>query len=290
MNPHGKEQNWGCATSVGYQSGSGLGGGQALSWQVYSSVAPVVEVQHYCRQLIADLGLCSPWQLCFKPEGVSVKGDNSPAAALHRDELDEGRLQCVCLLTPGAFVGCPGSHKLSLRAADTASGHYHTADEFAQKVLRETPPVTFAAGPGDLFISPRLRPLPPPPFITSSARPAVDRESLVYWEPGPGPRGPWGRTWPLGPRSGFQPGRTWAALGPEIGRSTPSHAALEPEIGCSTLSNAALGPKIGCSTRSNMALWPKIGRSTRSIAALGPGCPSAQGCPGVPVPSSPLAL
>ena len=152
LNPHGEEQRWGCATSIGYQGTSGLGGGQALSHQIYAKVPEVAAVQHYCRQLIAALEGCSPWELCWKPEGASVKGDNSPDAALHRDELDEARLQCVCLLTQGAFVGCPGSHSLLHRASDTSTGHYHTTEEFEQRLHRDAPPITFAAGPGDLFI------------------------------------------------------------------------------------------------------------------------------------------
>jgi len=152
LNPYAEQQRWGCATSIGYQRSSGLGGGQALSHKIYAEVPEVAAVQHYCRQLIATLENCSPWELCWKPEGASIKGDESPAATLHRDEHDEGRLQCVCMLSQGAFVGCPGSHLIALRAVDTDSGHYHTTNAFMEKVRRDAPPITFAASPGDLFI------------------------------------------------------------------------------------------------------------------------------------------
>ena len=110
----------------------------------------VFAVQHYCRQLIAALENCSPWELCWQQEGsLVITSENHPAAKLHRklhaDDEAETRLHCVCLLTQGAFVGCVGSHLLSLRASDTTA-------EFEQRLQRSAPPITFAAGPGDLFI------------------------------------------------------------------------------------------------------------------------------------------
>ena len=54
----------------------------------------------------------SPDDLSWKRDGVSVKGFDAPAAELHRDECDEGRLQCVVMLTNGAFTASPKNHLL----------------------------------------------------------------------------------------------------------------------------------------------------------------------------------
>ena len=81
MNPHAVRQNWLVATSIGYHQG--LGGGQALGWREYAGCPEVAVVQHYPRALLASLQHLSPDDLCWKREGVSVKGFGAPAAAQH---------------------------------------------------------------------------------------------------------------------------------------------------------------------------------------------------------------
>ena len=98
-NPYAKLQKWGVATSIGYQQG--LGSGQALSKQIYAKIPSIAAVQHYPKQFLAHLSKRAPERMCWQPEGVSVKGDGAPAANLHRNEKDEGRNQCIVILTAG---------------------------------------------------------------------------------------------------------------------------------------------------------------------------------------------
>ena len=149
-NPYAKTLKWGCATSTGYMQT--LGGGQALSWQWLAEKPAIAALQHYPQSLLADLQGEHPDDMCWMREGVSVKGVGAPAAELHRDEHDEGRLQCVIMMTQGAFTACPYSHLMPHQSANVRHGHFHMSESFAERVRRECPALDLEAGPGDLYI------------------------------------------------------------------------------------------------------------------------------------------
>ena len=81
-----------------------------------------------------------------------MKGFGAPAAELHRDEYDEGRLQCAIMLTEGAFTACPRSHLLRHQSSDSTDGHYHTTTALKERLQQDAPALEIAAGPGDLYI------------------------------------------------------------------------------------------------------------------------------------------
>ena len=143
-------QLWGVATSTGYMQS--LGVGQALSAKQYAHLPEIACVQHYPKNLLAELQNVHPEDLCWKEEGVSVKGVGSPKAKIHRDEDDEGRLQCVVMLTEGAVTACPKSHLLPHKASNLSSGHFHVEKSFEDHVKRNCGIRDLAAGPGDLYI------------------------------------------------------------------------------------------------------------------------------------------
>ena len=111
-NAYAVEQCWGCFTSRGYQQRLGMG--QALSATVFRNYPSVMACQHYMRQYLAFLHGCCPEAMCWRQEGVSIKGRNQDAAPPHRDPDDLGRYQCVIALAKGAFDVWPQSHTVVL--------------------------------------------------------------------------------------------------------------------------------------------------------------------------------
>ena len=146
FNPYAAKQKWGCITSRGYQKQLGMG--NALSEKVFQQYPSVMACQHYMRHYLALLHNCSPEALCWRPDGVSIKGRCSEHAPPHRDAGDHGRYQCVLALAAGAFDVWPGSHVLEMRGHD----HFHLSQDDLSHLRANSQQLIFACDPGDVLI------------------------------------------------------------------------------------------------------------------------------------------
>ena len=176
-NPYSVEQCWGCFTSRGYQQRLGMG--QALSANVFRQYPTVMACQHYMKQYLAFLHGCCPEALCWRPEGVSIKGRNQDAAPPHRDQDDHGRYQCVIALAKGAFDVWPQSHTVVLNSLQ----HDIEGDDLTYLKSKCTN-LLYAFEPGDTLIflggylihgSPKVLPTDPSPRVVTYAS---------FWPPG----------------------------------------------------------------------------------------------------------
>jgi len=176
-NAYAVEQSWGCFTSRGYQQRLGMG--QALSASVFRHYPSVMACQHYMRQYLAFLHECCPEAMCWRPEGVSIKGRNQDAAPPHRDEQDHGRYQCVIALAKGAFDVWPQSHTVVLNSLQ----HDIEGDDLTY-LKSKCNNLLCACEPGDALIflggsfihgSPKVLPTDPSPRVMTYAS---------FWPPG----------------------------------------------------------------------------------------------------------
>ena len=104
--------------------------------------------QHYLRQYVALLHRRLPEELCWRPDGVSIKGRGAEAAPPHRDSCDHGRFQCVLALAPGAFDVWPRSHVLEMRGHD----HHHLSADDMAHLRSNSRQLVFACDPGGVLI------------------------------------------------------------------------------------------------------------------------------------------
>ena len=145
FNPFAVEQRWGCFTTRGYQQL--LGVGRSLSASVLKDYPSVMACHHYMRHYLAFLHGCTPEALCWKPEGVSIKGRGQGAAPPHRDCDSHGRFQCVLALAPGAFDVWPRSHTVKLRC-----DQHHLGDADMAHLQSKCAHLVCACEPGDVLI------------------------------------------------------------------------------------------------------------------------------------------
>jgi hypothetical protein len=137
------EQSWGFSTSMGYQAD--IGGGQVFRGDVnFMANEWLVGIQEYMRPYIALVeGVC-PQHLLREPEGVSLKGQGSPALALHVDPNDAERHQVVISLSHTAFVVVPKS------ATPTGDRVFHLKRQDQAELDEHR--LCFSCSPGDVLI------------------------------------------------------------------------------------------------------------------------------------------